>query len=120
MAENHRLLMDDFAPGAGVGSLAELGQVHGCEEHVVGPEGPGHEVHGHLHGIGDGLVSARPGVTLSVRAAAQALAAQKAEQPAGPSEEERESVPAGARQEHQQRPALQFDDDDLDVPDFLK
>jgi YfiH family protein len=69
MAENHRLLMDDFAPGAGVGSLAELGQVHGCEVHVVGPEGPGHEVHGHLHGIGDGLVSARPGVTLSVRAA---------------------------------------------------
>jgi cell division protein FtsZ len=54
------------------------------------------------------------------RAAAQALAAQKAEQPAGPSEEERESVPAGARQEHQQRPARQFDDDDLDVPDFLK
>jgi cell division protein FtsZ len=54
------------------------------------------------------------------RAAAQALAAQKAEQPAaqGEQEPERESVPAGARQA--QRPQVQFEDDDLDVPDFLK
>jgi YfiH family protein len=69
MAENHRLLMDDFAPGDGVGRLAELGQVHGRQVAVVGPEGPGHDVHGHLHGIGDGLVTAEPGITLSVRAA---------------------------------------------------
>jgi polyphenol oxidase len=69
MAENHRLLMDDFAPGDGVARLAELGQVHGDQVVVVGPEGPGHGVHGHLHGIGDGLVTAQPGITLSVRAA---------------------------------------------------
>jgi YfiH family protein len=69
MAENHRLLMDDFAPGDGVDRLAELGQVHGREVVVVGPDGPGHDVHGHLHGIGDGLVTDQPGVTLSVRAA---------------------------------------------------
>jgi YfiH family protein len=35
----------------------------------VGPEGPGHGVDGHLHGIGDGLVTAEPGITLAVRAA---------------------------------------------------
>jgi polyphenol oxidase len=69
MAENHRLLMADFAPGDGVGRLAELGQVHGNHVAVVGPEGPRHDVHGHLHGIGDGLVTALPGITLSVRAA---------------------------------------------------
>jgi YfiH family protein len=69
MAENHRLLMDDFAPGDGIGRLAELGQVHGRDVVVVGPEGPRHDVHDHLHGIGDGLVTAEPGVTLSVRAA---------------------------------------------------
>ena len=69
MAENHRLLMDDFAPGDGVERLAELGQVHGNVVEVVGPDGPRHDVHGHLHGIGDGLVTAEPGITLSVRAA---------------------------------------------------
>ena len=69
MAENHRLLMDDFAPGDGVGRLAELGQVHGDVVVTVGPDGPGHDVHGHLHGIGAGLVTAEPGITLSVRAA---------------------------------------------------
>jgi YfiH family protein len=69
MAENHRLLMDDFAPGAGVERLAELGQVHGREVVPVGAEGPSHEIHGHLHGIGDGLVTAEAGVTLGVRAA---------------------------------------------------
>ncbi len=69
MAENHRLLMDDFAPGDGLERLAELGQVHGDQVAVVGPEGPRHDVHGHLHGIGDGLVTAEPGITLSVRAA---------------------------------------------------
>jgi YfiH family protein len=69
MAENHRLLMDDFAPGDGVERLAELGQVHGSDVLRVGPAGPGHDVHGHLHGIGDGLVTTEPGVTLSVRAA---------------------------------------------------
>lgn len=69
MAENHRLLMDDFAPGAGVEGLAEIGQVHGREVLQVGPDGPRHDVHGHLHGIGDGLVTTQPGVTLGVRAA---------------------------------------------------
>ncbi|HEY3531286.1 MAG TPA: polyphenol oxidase family protein [Nocardioides sp.] len=69
MAENHRLLMDDFARDGGVDRLAELGQVHGDDVVVVGPEGPRHDVHGHLHGIGDGLVTAEPGITLSVRAA---------------------------------------------------
>jgi len=69
MSENHRLLMDDFAADDGVARLAELGQVHGDQVLVVGPEGPGHEVHGHLHGVGDGLVTAEPGITLSVRAA---------------------------------------------------
>jgi hypothetical protein len=69
MAENHRLLMDDFAPGAGVEQLAEVGQVHGDAVLVVGPAGPRHDVHGHLHGIGDGLVTAEPGVTLGVRGA---------------------------------------------------
>ncbi len=69
MAENHRLLMDDFAPGEGIERLAELGQVHGREVAAVGPDGPRHDVHGHLHGIGDGLVTTERGVTLSVRAA---------------------------------------------------
>jgi len=69
MAENHRLVMDDFAPRDGVERLAELGQVHGRDVVLVGPEGPRHDVHGHLHGIGDGLVTAEPGITLSVRAA---------------------------------------------------
>lgn len=69
MAENHRLLMDDFAPGDGVERLAELGQVHGGDVVLVGAGGPRHDVHGHLHGIGDGLVTAEPAVTLSVRAA---------------------------------------------------
>ena len=69
MAENHRLVMADFAPGAGIQQLAELGQVHGNDVVLVGPDGPRHDVHGHLHGIGDGLVTAEVGVTLSVRAA---------------------------------------------------
>ena len=69
MAENHRILMDDFAPGLGLDSLAELSQVHGDVVAVVGPEGPRHDLHGHLHATGDGLVTAVRGVTLSVRAA---------------------------------------------------
>ncbi len=56
------------------------------------------------------------------RAAAQALAAKRSEAPQPAKEPEREPVGAGARQP--QAPAqprqLQFDDDDLDVPDFLK
>jgi cell division protein FtsZ len=55
------------------------------------------------------------------RAVAQALAEKKAEVPAAETEQERENVPAGAaRPQQQQRPQLQFDDDELDVPDFLK
>jgi hypothetical protein len=69
MAENHRILMADFAPGHGVERLAELGQVHGSHVSVVGPDGPRHDVHSHLHDIGDGLVTAETDVTLSVRAA---------------------------------------------------
>lgn len=69
MAENHRRLMADFAPGDGVDRLAEVGQVHGRDVLRVGPDGPRHDVHGRLHGIGDGLVTAEAGVTLSVRAA---------------------------------------------------
>jgi YfiH family protein len=69
MAENHRRLMADFAPGDGVERLAEIGQVHGRDVVLVGPEGPRHDVHGHLHGVGDGLVTAQTGVTLGVRAA---------------------------------------------------
>jgi polyphenol oxidase len=69
LEENHRRLMDDFAPGDGLGCLAELGQVHGNEVAVVGPDGPRHDVNGHLHAIGDGLVTDQPGITLSVRAA---------------------------------------------------
>jgi purine-nucleoside/S-methyl-5'-thioadenosine phosphorylase / adenosine deaminase len=69
MAENHRLLMDDFAPGDGVERLAEVAQVHGRDVVVVGPDGPRHDVRGYTHGVGDGLVTSEPGVTLSVRAA---------------------------------------------------
>jgi YfiH family protein len=69
METNHRLVMDDFAPGAGLASLAQLSQVHGSDVAVVGADGPGHDVHGHLHAVGDGLVTAQPGVSLMVRAA---------------------------------------------------
>jgi cell division protein FtsZ len=71
-------------------------------------------------GLGRPQVPPTPQTQEQTRAAAQALAAQKAE-PAGETEE-RETVTAGARQQQQppRRPALQFDDDDLDVPDFLK
>jgi polyphenol oxidase len=66
LAENHRLLMADFAPED---ELAELSQVHGSTVAVIGPEGPSHEIQGHLHAVADGLVTAEPGVTLMVRAA---------------------------------------------------
>jgi len=69
MAENHRLVMADFAPGSGLESLAQLSQVHGNDVAVVGAEGPAHDVHGRLHAVGDGLVTTQPGVSLMVRAA---------------------------------------------------
>ena len=69
MVENHRLLMDDFAPGAGLESLAQLSQVHGDVVAEVGPDGPGHDVMGRLHAVGDALVTTQPGVSLMVRAA---------------------------------------------------
>jgi YfiH family protein len=69
MEENHRLVMADFAPGAGLDSLAQLSQVHGSDVAVVGADGPSHDVHGHLHAVGDGLVTTQPGVSLMVRAA---------------------------------------------------
>ncbi len=36
---------------------------------MVGADGPAHDVHGHLHAVGDGLVTTQPGVSLMVRAA---------------------------------------------------
>ena len=69
MAENHRRVLSDFAPGAGLETLAQLSQVHGRDVAVVGAEGPAHDVHGHLHAVGDGLVTTQPGVSLMVRAA---------------------------------------------------
>ena len=45
------------------------GRCTGARSCTVGPDGPRHDVHGHLHGIGDGLVTAEPEVTLGVRAA---------------------------------------------------
>jgi YfiH family protein len=69
MEENHRLVMADFAPGAGVERLAQLSQVHGNAVAVVGAEGPAHDVKGHLHAVGDALVTTQPGVSLMVRAA---------------------------------------------------
>ena len=69
MAENHRLVMADFAPDAGLSSLAQLSQVHGNVVAVVGEDGPRHDVQGHLHAVGDALVTTQPGVSLMVRAA---------------------------------------------------
>jgi YfiH family protein len=69
MAENHRRVMADFAPGSGLDRLAQLSQVHGNDVAVVGSDGPAHDLHGHLHAVGDGLVTRQPGVSLMVRAA---------------------------------------------------
>ena len=59
-AENLRLVLADFAPGA---TVADLHQVHGARVHVVGdtPAGPRPEA--------DGIVTDRPDVVLVVRAA---------------------------------------------------
>jgi cell division protein FtsZ len=54
------------------------------------------------------------------RAAAQALAAKKDEEEPAVAEKDTEREPVNAGLRPQQRPQLQFDDDDLDVPDFLK
>jgi YfiH family protein len=69
MAENHRRVMADFAPGCGLDRLAQLSQVHGNGVSVVGSDGPRHDVHGRLHAVGDGLVTTQPDVCLMVRAA---------------------------------------------------
>ncbi len=66
LAENHRRLSDDFAPGDPV---AALSQVHGNDVAYVGPEGPRTDVHGHLHAVADGIVTDQPEVTLMVRGA---------------------------------------------------
>ena len=66
LAENHRLLGADFAPGDPV---AALSQVHGKDVAYVGPDGPTTELHGHLHARADGIVTDQPGVTLMVRGA---------------------------------------------------
>lgn len=57
-AENHRRLLADFAPGAG---LADLHQVHGAE--VVTADGPVERA------AADGMVTARTDLVLMVRAA---------------------------------------------------
>jgi YfiH family protein len=49
--------------------VAVLSQVHGNDVAYVGPEGPRHDVHGHLHAVADGVVTDQPGVTLMVRGA---------------------------------------------------
>jgi YfiH family protein len=66
LEENHRRLIADFAPGDAV---AALRQEHGNEVAVVGPEGPSHELYGHLHARADGVVTDQPSVTLMVRGA---------------------------------------------------
>ena len=66
LAENHRRLMADFAPGDDV---AALSQVHGADVAVVGPDGPSTDLHEHLHASADALVTVRPATTLMVRAA---------------------------------------------------
>jgi polyphenol oxidase len=66
LAENHRRLSEDFAPGDPV---AALSQVHGSDVAYVGPEGPRTDLHGHLHARADGVVSDQAGVTLMVRGA---------------------------------------------------
>jgi YfiH family protein len=60
-AENLRLVLADFAPGA---ALADLHQVHGATVHVVGPDGPASPPP-----EADGIVTDRPDVVLMVRAA---------------------------------------------------
>jgi polyphenol oxidase len=66
LAENHRRLAADFAPGDPV---AVLSQVHGSVVAYVGPDGPRTDLHGHLHARADGVVTDQPGMTLMVRGA---------------------------------------------------
>jgi YfiH family protein len=49
--------------------VAVLSQVHGNEVSYVGPEGPRHDLHGHLHATADGVVTDQPAITLMVRGA---------------------------------------------------
>jgi YfiH family protein len=60
VAQNLRLVLDDFAPGD---QLADLHQVHGAEVHVV-DERPST-----TRPDADGIVTSQPGVVLMVRAA---------------------------------------------------
>lgn len=69
VAENHRRLLADFAPGDGLDRLAELSQVHGDTVVVVGSDLPATDARGHRNATGDGLVTATPGMTLLVRVA---------------------------------------------------
>jgi hypothetical protein len=69
VAENHRRLLADFAPGDGLDRCAELSQVHGDTVVVVGADDPPRDARGRLHAVGDGLVTTEPGITLMVRAA---------------------------------------------------
>lgn len=60
LAENHRLLIDDFAPHD---ALAGLRQVHGADVAVAGSSGFSEPA------LADAVLTAAPGVTLMVRAA---------------------------------------------------
>lgn len=69
VAENHRRVLADFAPDVAPDRYAELSQVHGDVVVVVAADEPALDHRGRRHGIGDGLVTAEPGLTLVVRAA---------------------------------------------------
>ena len=60
VAENHRLVLADFAPGD---VLADLHQVHGADVEIAGAPGSGERPDA------DGVVAHLPGLTLMVRAA---------------------------------------------------
>jgi YfiH family protein len=59
-AENHRLVIEDFAPGLDVDRIADLYQVHGAR---VVPAAPG------VRPEADGIVTTEPDMVLLVRAA---------------------------------------------------
>jgi YfiH family protein len=85
-AENHRLLLDDFAPGD---ELADLHQVHGADVVLADPAAPRPHC--------DGVVTDRPGVVLLVRAAdcVPVLLADPARRVVGAAHAGRKGVVAG-------------------------
>lgn len=85
-AENHRLLLDDFAPGD---ELADLHQVHGADVVLADPGAPRPHC--------DGVVTDRAGVVLLVRAAdcVPVLLADPARRVVGAAHAGRKGVVAG-------------------------